>query len=413
MSIFSLFSGAGFEKLEQKGDGYSRSDLWGRAKIEYEKALVKLEKTSPVDPDAKTRLETKIRQAKEELARAHFKEAENLMDGAYFAEAKDMINLAKAVSEDSEFKKELDRMGEEIRGLESKKAVTEFEDVSFDESPETESHEPPSGEAYFMALCGTLPEDTQDAYASYGQTFRDGYIALNHGDFKAAADLLEAALEDHPGPDSHIPLELATAYVNMGRQDEARVLLEPFLRVHPANLPGFRLLCEIYWELEDYEKAEALLSSAPEDLVESVALFQLKGQTLIHMGRLAEARDFYLDFIETYGWNEAISRDLAVTFELLGEKDNARDMYKKILGNCNACQARVDPFIRQKYADLCFEAGLYNTETLEHYLAIAKALPDNVVEVFNRISIIYESMGNAQEARRFKAFGERAEKESG
>ncbi len=415
MSIFSLFTGPGPEKLEQKGDQLSKSNLWGKAKIEYEKALAGLEKQSSADHAGKSRLETKIRQAKEELAKSHLKEAENLMDGEYFAEAKDMIALAKEVSEDPAFKKKLDRIKEDIRRLELKNAVTEYEeplkDLSMEAHTECQGPEEMSDETYFMALCGTLPEEIQQVYAGYGENFKNGYIALNHGDFETASIHLETALRANSDPDSHVPLELATAYVNLDRQKEARELLEAYIKVHPANLPGFQLLCEIYWEQEAFDKADALLAAAPADLTESVALFLLKGQTLVHSGSIDAARDFYLDFLNTYGWNEAIASDLAATFELLKDKDNARNTYKEIMGRCTSCHAGIDPFIQKKYADLCYEAGQYDTTTLENYLALARALPDNAVQIFNRISKIYEFMGSSEEAARFRSFGERAKRE--
>jgi len=58
------------EKIEQKGDAFLKASNWGRAKLEFEKALDALEKTSS-DDSSKTRLRDKLVQAKEALAHEH------------------------------------------------------------------------------------------------------------------------------------------------------------------------------------------------------------------------------------------------------------------------------------------------------------------------------------------------------
>ena len=68
MSILKLFSGKTPEEHEQKGDELFAVDLWGKAKVEYERALDKLEKISPRNYELKTRLQEKILKAKEALA---------------------------------------------------------------------------------------------------------------------------------------------------------------------------------------------------------------------------------------------------------------------------------------------------------------------------------------------------------
>ena len=47
MGLLKIFSGKKPEEFEQKGDSLFESKDYGAAKIEYEAALSKLEKTSP------------------------------------------------------------------------------------------------------------------------------------------------------------------------------------------------------------------------------------------------------------------------------------------------------------------------------------------------------------------------------
>ena len=67
MSLLKLFSGPSPEKLEQKGDALFEAGLWGRAKLEYERALHKLEKETGQENDRQQQLSAKIRKAREAL----------------------------------------------------------------------------------------------------------------------------------------------------------------------------------------------------------------------------------------------------------------------------------------------------------------------------------------------------------
>jgi len=76
-------------------------------------------------------------------------------------------------------------------------------------------------------------------------------------------------MQEHPAPRSFIPLELATAFLNLGEYDDARRLLELFLQYHPDVLPAYQFLCEIFWETKAFDQAEARLSTLPLELAES------------------------------------------------------------------------------------------------------------------------------------------------
>jgi tetratricopeptide (TPR) repeat protein len=265
-----------------------------------------------------------------------------------------------------------------------------------------------SEDDYFLALCGTLPEEVRDAYLAYGEDFKSGYILLNRGDFQAAAESLSRAMEQHPQPESYIPLELASAKLNLDRPAEARELLENFLEHHPHALPAYQLLCEIHWEAQDFDRVDALLASLAGELAESVAVVLLKGETLMRAGRHADARDFYRKILEVYGWNDTVARELAKAHEAQNESAEARAIYREIIGRCDSCRARIDPAIKHRYAELCFADGMHTTEILEMYLALAREIPENAARYFDRISRIYAAQGNPNEAERFRSFARRA-----
>jgi tetratricopeptide (TPR) repeat protein len=217
-------------------------------------------------------------------------------------------------------------------------------------------------------------------------------------------------MAENPTTDSYIPLELATAYLNLEKHSEAKQLLETFVKNQPQALPAYQLLCEIYWEEGAFEQAEALLDSVPEELTESVAVFILKGETLFHAGNYSGAKELYQNFFRTYSWNEAVARALAKTHEALNEFANARSLYRKIMDQCHSCHDRIDPFIKQRYADLCFDSGMLNSDILDLYLSLAREIPANAAEYYEKVSRIYAAQGNHAEAGRFRTIAEKRAK---
>jgi tetratricopeptide (TPR) repeat protein len=410
MSLLKIFSGKSPEAHEQKGDELFANDLWGKAKVEYERALDKLEKTVPQNDNLRSRLQEKIQHTKASLAHSHKHNADDMLEAGFYQDALELYTLALELSEDPKFKTILAEKLEQLDFQMGKKVEETLVDYDADEelAGEREPIEPSGqGDEYFTALCGTLPADVQKAYRSYGDNFKKGYLALNQGDFVVAADFLSKAMEENPTADSYIPLELATAYLNLQKHSEARQLLESFIEDQPQALPAYQLLCEIYWETGAFNQAQALLNSVPGELTESVAVFILKGQTLFHSGNHSGAKELYQNFFKTYSWNEAVARALAKTHEALNEFANARNLYRNIMDQCHSCHARIDPFIKQRYADLCFDSGMLNTDILDLYLSLAQEVPDNAAEYYEKVSRIYAAQGNHTEAARFRAIAQK------
>ena len=266
MSFLKIFSGKTPEAHEQKGDELFAHEFWGKAKVEYERALDKLEKTAPQNDTLRSRLQEKIQRTKASLAHRHKHNADEMLEAGFYHDARELYTLALELSEDAKLKANLAEKLEQLDFQMSKKVEETLVDYEADEEQdggrqliETSGQ----GDEYFTALCGALPADIQKAYQRYGDNFKKGYLALNQGDFIVAADFLSKAMEENPTADSYIPLELATAYLNLQKHSEARRLLETFVEDQPQALPAYQLLCEIYWETGAFEKAEALLNSVP------------------------------------------------------------------------------------------------------------------------------------------------------
>lgn len=402
MGILKIFSGKEPGEYEKKGDSFFEDKKYGLAKIEYETALNKLKKRDPNNIDTINRLQDKITHSKEALALQHKQTGEELIQAEMFDDAEDIIRLALELTEDPTLKIKLEEQLQEIHNHFTAKESKEIPDFEGNGENNEEDGYQETGEEYFTALCGSLSEEMQKDYHNYGDAFKTGYIALNQGNFELAEAKLSQALEENHLTNSFIPLELATAYLNLKKYEEALPLLKGFLKEHPDSLQAYHLLCEIFWEKKDFDQAQKLLDSCPEELFDSLHIQLLRGETLFQAKRYQEAESLYLDYIESSGWDENIARSLAKIYEALLEKEKARDTYSEIINQCSSCGLQIDVFIKHRYADLCFESKQYSEDILGLYLSLVQEDPDNRALYCEKISQIYSAQGNEKEARRYK-----------
>ncbi len=409
MGIFKLFSGKSPEELEQKADSYVKNGSYGPAKIEYEKALAKLEKKPSANPNYKSLLEKKLMEARESLALEHKQHGEELIFSGCYEDAEELFRLSMELTENKDLMAEIGKKLEKLLDHNSESETERFYDPDIQEEDAEEAEEVYQGsdDEYFTAILSSLPETEQDTYLSYGDLFKTGYIALNQGDFETAVLKLSQAMEDTSSKGSFIPLELATAHMNLGHFEEARSLLNEFQKDHPESIKAYQLVCEILWEHEEFDEATHLLQSCPEAVSDSVLIHLLKGETLYVSGKHQETVSYYLDLIKTNGWNDIIARSLAKTYETLGLNEKARDLYGEIMNACTGCGNRIDPFVKQRYADTSLETGDSSTKILELYFDLTREDPENKSHYYQKISNIYSMQGNEKEARRFLSFAQK------
>jgi len=405
MGLFSIFKGKDAAGHEASGDRLMDSGDWGPAKLAYEDALAKLDKQFPPPGDAAAiarRLEDKRGQCMESLAREHFEQAEELVDAGYSDEAREYYHLALELAREAAFR---ERIEARLAATEAGPGLPLADEVHIPSYPlasDPEADFAGDPDEYFEALLSTLPADVSRAYESYGSNFKTGYIALNQGDFATAAAELALALDLNPDRQGYIPLELATALVNLGQGPEARGLLENFLAHQPGNLPAYRLLCEIFWEGSQFEQAGALLESLPADLKLSLDYYQLRGETLMRAGESAEAETLFRGFLADHGWNQEIAVALAGALEAQGDPAAARELYGQLMAQCQGCGARIPIPIKRKFADLGAATGQPAQPLIELYLALAQEDAAQAPHCYRQVSTLYDLLGNRTEAQRFR-----------
>jgi tetratricopeptide (TPR) repeat protein len=407
MGLLQFFSPKAFDVFEEKGDRLVESNDLGLAKLQYEGALSRLKKSSlPNVSEHRDRIEMKIRHTRESLALQHKVSAQELVAAGCFEEAGELLELARELTSDPQLMQDVDMLVTECAA-----GVNMESDAEAWQETDDEVFDMQDDEAYFVVLCSTLPDDVQDVYAGLGRNFRSGYIALNKGVFGPAADLLNKALDDQGGRVTYVHLELATVYLNLEDVPAARALLEVFIESYPESLRAYEMLCEIYWEFEAYDLADALLQSCPDTLKTSLPILLLMGETLFRSGKQAEAVSFYLKSIEYLGWDEQIAVALAKIYEAMGKRKEALVAYQEIMDGCKSCRRRANPFVRQRYAELKYEAGDISSGLLEVYFILCRENPENQHHYFGRISDIYKRQGYPEEARRYLEIARKKESE--
>jgi tetratricopeptide (TPR) repeat protein len=412
MGILNFFSNKDPEDYDKRGDALFETGAYGKAIAEYQRALERLEKSSPWDDGYRQSLRDKVGNCKEQLAQAHENTATELMEAGHNDDARQYIELARELTRDDQLKAKLEQHLKQLDTPDLEVIQTTLPDFDIPDqegAPEDEAVDAEQDDEHFTALIGTLPDEIQESYRNYPAGFKTGYIALNRGDFELAAENLSQAMQEIDDPQSYIPLELATACLNLEKYEDAGRHAEAFLKHHPDALPAYQLLCDIYWETKSFDRVETLLASLPEELAESVAGYLLRGEALFHAEKYTEARMFYREFLKNYDWHQAIAQALAKTHEALGERTNARYIYGQIMDQCSSCHTRVDPYLKQKFADLSFDSGHKTSEVLELYLSLAQEIPQNAADHYQKISRIYSAQGNEAEAQRFQLIAEKYE----
>jgi tetratricopeptide (TPR) repeat protein len=411
MGFFKLFAGKPPEDIEKKADALFEAGEYGLAKMEYDHALDKLQKDAQGSEELRKRLAEKLRRTREILARKHKQQGLEVMDSEYYEAAEESFRMALELTADPELIGELRGMLTEInRRSGRRQAVGEFELLPLKNEDPAGTDSGAGDDEYFDALCSGLPEPVAREFRGYGVSFSQGYLALNQGDFKRAAAKLRQAMEENPEGE-FIGLELATAYLNLERYQEARALAERFVKAHPDSPQGYQVLCEALWALREFDTALELLESCPPILAVSTFIVLLRGETLLKAQRFEEAERILKRELSSQGWQADIARSLAIAYEAQEKTAEARELFGELLAACRSCGSPGDTFAKQRFADLSLEQGDYSSAVLELYLSLVQEDPSHRVGYYKKISRIYAAQGNDAEAERFEGFAQQAQGE--
>lgn len=397
MGLFSLFVKSP-EDLEKKGDALVLTGKYGFARTEYGRALEKLSGKEAGREPLLARLEEKYASCGEFLARQHLENAAELHDAGIDADARQLLILAGQLTTDDETK---EAIGSLLAQLESAMA-RDGQAWDGDAGQESEENAYSDEEQAFEALCMSLPEAQGDAYMDYGDAFCEGYLALNNGQFVDAEEALDEALEEH-GEASYVPLELSAACHNLGKNEKAEALLCLFLSHHPFHSHGVELLCHVYLEEGQPEKALSTLDDNLGSMADvPVELLLLKGRLLAELDQKDASEAWLAGHLERV-WDDNIAFALATLKQGLGDAQAARKLLEVSMSRCTGCGKRPPSHIQLTYANLLKDSGDTSVSLIERYLKLAMEDPATASYAYQAVSDIYLTKGDASESERYAA----------
>ncbi|MFW5930263.1 MAG: tetratricopeptide repeat protein [Desulfosalsimonas sp.] len=411
MGLFGIFSGKKPEDHEERGDECMKNETFGDARIEFEKALYKIESRFPEKSHLADRIRQKFEYASESLALQHIENAGAMAEAGDVEEAAELYELALDLTGRKDINDKIAAAMKELRKNTFRQPdsagpadETQREDVTVNEqdvSTRTPAREDSDDEELFNVLLNALAPETAEAYRQYGDSFARGYTALNRGDFDFAIKELSDAMYQNSDRHTLIPLELATAYLHAEQHARAEEILKSFVSQNPAEIRAYQLLCEIYWETGELSKASNLIKSASSDIRGLPLMRLLDGETRFQSGNLQGAKAVFKASMDENGPDEIVLRALAKTCEAAGEPEEARDLYAQIMNHCASCQRTIDPLIKRRFAELSLETGDTSAKLLDLFFSLVQEDPDHRYDYFRHIGRIYEKRGEKKEARRY------------
>lgn len=409
--MFDLFAGKKPEDHEERGDECLKNKAFGEARIDFEKALDKIESRFQEKAHLADRIREKLKYASESLALQHIENAEAMAEAGDIEEAAELYELALDLTGRKDIRDKITGAMQDLwkktapepdaGGPEHEKEEKPFDAPQKDAVPQTPDPDENYDGELFNVLLNALAPETAEAYRKYGDSFARGYTALNRGDFDLAIKELSDALEQNSGRPTLIPLELATAYLHAEQHAKAEEILKSFVSRNPSEIRAYQLLCEIYWETGQLSKATDLIKSAPSNIRDLPLMRLLEGETRFQSGDMQGAKAVFKASMEEHGPNEIVLRALAKTCEAAGEFEEARELYAQIMNHCASCQRAVEPLIKRRFAELSLETGDTSAKLLDLFFSLVQEDPDHRHDYYLYIGRIYEKRGEKKEARRY------------
>jgi cellulose synthase operon protein C len=152
---------------------------------------------------------------------------------------------------------------------------------------------------------------------------------IEAGDSKAAIDMMQAWLREHP-QDMAAQSALAEAYLRAGQLQQARTAYLVVLKSNPKNVGALNNLANILFKLNEAQAltyAQQAYSLAPGDANVADTL----GWILVHQGDPQKALPYLRDASLRASQNSQISYHLAEALYRLGRKTEAKNEIRKAL----------------------------------------------------------------------------------
>lgn len=189
-----------------------------------------------------------------------------------------------------------------------------------------------------------------------------GDVAFRQGRYADAADHYRAAAELDPNP---LSLHgLASAYLELGRADSSRSILEQAMSIDSAYAPAYLSLSTLAEEEGRFERALELAERALELDSTSVAAFRAVGILHVRLGQFEQARGYLGRALERDPYDHSALHNYGTALQRTGRAAEARE----ILDAAEAIR------VQDRSLQLLRDAVTNNPSNPANQLALAEAL---------------------------------------
>jgi tetratricopeptide (TPR) repeat protein len=410
MSFFTKLMGGTFESNRGEGDEHLAEGRLGEAKLAYEQALRKADRT---EGGAVQAVREKIEKCRRGLAYKRIAEADALAESGEMEDARDRLNDAVEICEEPE-------IAAAVEGRRKKYEADVARALVSDAAEMTEGE-------LIAVIAGTWTDEQADEYAALPDSFREAVLAGHDGDHANAVLLMERALaesgtlSDEKPDHYYVYLELGLAKARAGLYESAIEALGRFIEASEGDeeaaekrVTALAALSRIHAKDERFDEAEQALVEAARTLPanhtvwaglgifrrerkkfeEAIAALEKAavlmgtmhpdfsvvreiGITYLAMSRLAEAEEHLFAVIEhsaSLGEHEQIDPlaaiPLARIYEGKGQLDKAASLYRHLAVGHDV----VNHFVYNVEAARLLGAGGADKELVRRYVARAEEL---------------------------------------
>ena len=254
MGLLDKLLGRTWRTYRDRGQKLLEKEEPGLALHEFKEALRRFDG----DPSEKLEMEQKLISIRKTLRQQQLMRAEMFHKGAQFERARDAADSALRHATNEQEEQEVHDF---MASLEQ--AASEAERKKDEARNQISNADADLGmvDERFSVLLGALDNEQMEHYEKLGSAFREGFLAMNDGDFKGALQHFKKARQENDD-DAYVLCEQGKALLGMGaHQEAAQVLLKSDTARNDSTYIKLQLV-QALWVLNDFPRAEQALQEA-------------------------------------------------------------------------------------------------------------------------------------------------------
>ncbi len=376
MAFWKKLFGKNFEETVEYAEDLLKSGQPGEARLEFENALAKGKNASK---EQLLSIRARIIEAQNMLSRAHADEGKAFAEKGDLDRAVECFETAIEVAGDDDIRREVQLLIDGLEADDARAAYAEAEEMTDEER--------------FQILSGGWETERAVELESYGEPFKEAFLALHNGRAKEASEALTELAEGNKDA-LYLFLELGMARRNAGLHKEAIESLQTFLQrmkeedeaiaeereaeadendedeeeeedeeilTPEARVQARAALAEIFLEHDDAEAAE-------DELRALVELLPDKSGPYVHLGAFLRGQDRFEESMDVLEQGHRhmgeirpdmrVVREIGLTQKALGKNKDAIASLKSVIGYSAALRDyNFDPNTALPLAELYEDEG--------------------------------------------------------